>query len=126
VPEDWRRRRLLVDGNTILPAAIDYEVCGEGADPGMVNFFRVYDPLAAWSIDDMIAPGEELSTRKLAFRIAGQEETGSPPGEAMRSAAMLREAWGRAGLVRLFDGSRRAKMLHRSDRSATDPDGPDR
>jgi hypothetical protein len=112
VPENPHLRRLEVDGNAILPAEIFFEVSGEGAEPGAINYFRRTDPIGDADPTDYL--GEEaISTSALAWRIAGKQPTNGerPPGKSVRRANQLRESWLRQKKVEVFEGARGAIMI---------------
>lgn len=111
VPGEARLRKLRVEGNSVPDRELELEVAGPDADPpGAVLYFRPQDRLRAYELDDLIEPGEAISTRTLTVRLAGDSE---PVGTHQRLAAELRNRWEREGLVRVFKGARGAKMIER-------------
>jgi hypothetical protein len=115
VPGSPNQRLLKVDGNAILPTEITFEVCGDDAEPGSINYFRPIDPIDAYEIDKLLDPSEEISTSALAWRIEGKkpEKGERPAGWAAQKAAALRYRWERDDLIEVFDGPHNAKMMRR-------------
>ena len=110
------QRLLKVDGNALLLTEITFEVCGEDAELGSINYFRPIDPLDSYNIDQLLDHGEDINQSQLAWRIADKqpEKPGDrPPGRAANAARELRYRWGRAGLIETFDGPKSAKMMRR-------------
>ena len=117
-PGSPNQRLLKVDGNSLLPTEITFEVSDAEAEPGSIFYFRPIDPLDAYDIDRVLDDGEEISTSTLAWRIDGKEpEKGKrPTGQAAKTAAALRHRWKQEGLIEAFDGPRGAKMMRRKPR----------
>jgi hypothetical protein len=95
------------------PRPLLLQVCADAEDSEEILYFKHHDPLGDREIEDLLQPGEILSTTDLAWRLSGEEpqEGATPPGELKRQAAALREQWRRAGLVTVTAGPRGAKMI---------------
>jgi hypothetical protein len=118
-----RHRRLKVDGNAILSTEITLQVCGDDAEAGSLDYFRPINPLDGYDIDRLLDPSEEITSSRLAWRIAGKEPEKSgdrPPGAAAQTAAGLRNLWERNGLIVVFPGPGNAKMIRRIDPTEND------
>ncbi|MEB2346932.1 MAG: AAA family ATPase [Deltaproteobacteria bacterium] len=107
-----RLRRLLADGNAILPAEYHYEVAGARAETGSIHYHRPADALAGHDPRALLADGP-VSLTGLAWRLAGEEPVKGrkPPGAAMRLAGQLTERWERAGIAVVADGAHGARMV---------------
>jgi replicative DNA helicase len=112
---DPKQRQLKVEGNAVLNSTISFRVATEQSEPGEILFWRPCDPFEGHSIDDLIQPGEEISTTELAWRIQEEEPVKGkrPRSQNERAASTLRESWQNKGLVAVDDGPRRAKMIRR-------------
>jgi replicative DNA helicase len=113
VPGSPHHRRLAVDGAAVLPAEITLQVAPETAEPGEILYFRRAAAATDRDPRSLLEPGETLSTRDLARRLAGDalDVDAPPPGDLQRLAAQLRERWRAAGLVTVTDGPRRAQLI---------------
>jgi hypothetical protein len=107
---DPRMRRLKVDGNSVLPAEHHFQVAGQAAEPGELNYFELVDPLEAHDPAELLAAGP-VSLSDLARRLSGQEPGEKPSGAALRRAGELVGRWERRGLVTVADGPRRSKVV---------------
>ena len=120
IPGEPHHRSLKVSGNAILDAEYLFEVSGETAEPGAVNYFRLADPLAeqAGRLEHLIGVDEEITSRELAWRLSGKrpaKKNDRPPGRYGTMAAALRERWNRDGRITVLDdGHGKAKRLRRA------------
>ncbi len=99
------------------PKPVLFEVCSGEATAEELIFFRPAADASERDPHDFLKPGESISTRDLARRLAGDslEEDAEPKGDLKRLAASLREAWRKAGKVIVSPGPRNAKMMRLSD-----------
>jgi hypothetical protein len=111
--ESPRLRRLHVQGNEVLESTTDFRVSSDESEPGAILFWRPTNQLDGYVVEDLISPGEEISTSALAWRLQGDEpaEGQRPANQYQRTAKALREHWERARVVEVFDGQRGSKML---------------
>jgi hypothetical protein len=89
-----------------------FQVAAENADGEALLYWRpaadvIRDPR------DLLASGEAITTNDLARRLAGDDLAADrePTGDLKRLAAQLRERWREAGLVRVSNGKRGAKLI---------------
>jgi hypothetical protein len=115
VSKNPRQRRLHVQGNAVTETRLTFEVAGEKNEPGEILYWKLADPLEGYDLADYLAEGESITTTALAWRLQGEEpEKGqSPKAQNQRKAAQLREIWARLGIVKTFEGARKAKMICR-------------
>jgi hypothetical protein len=113
--DDPRQRKLHIQGNAVPETRLLFSVAGEKNEPGAILYWRPADPLEAYSLDELVAEGEEISTTGLAWRLQGEERVKgkSPKGQYQRKAAQLRESWLRTGAIETFKGGHGAKMIRR-------------
>ncbi len=113
--DDPRQRKLHIQGNAVPETRLLFSVAGEKNEPGAILYWRPADPLEVYSLDELVAEGEEISTTGLAWRLQGEERAKgkSPKGQYQRKAAQLRESWLRTGAIETFKGGHGAKMIRR-------------
>ena len=113
LPGSPQHRRLAVDGAAILPAELTLEVAPMTAEPGAVLYFRRAAAAGDRDPHDLLVPGERISTRDLARRLAGDAlpDGAEPPGDLQRLASQLRERWRAAGQVTVTPGKRGSLLI---------------
>jgi len=126
VPGIPRQRVLKIQGNDVLAAELTFEVAGEKAEPGSVDYFRPVDPLQGnfEALPDLVGRDEEIPTgelaRRLQVRATGKRPKNEASGPYKSQAAALREQWRRRGLVTVVEGGEgQATTLRR--RAANEP-----
>jgi hypothetical protein len=94
-----------------------FEVCSENAAADELIYFKPTADPTERDPRDLLSPGETITTRDLARRLAGDSlgEDAEPPGDLKRAAAALRERWRAAGKVIVGHGLRGAKTLRLVD-----------
>lgn len=114
-PDHPHHRILKVDGNSLLPHELTFEVAPDTAEPGSLFRFRLCDPVADAQIDDLLGETEAISTEELAWRLSGTDRVQGEraPRQAARIAASLRERWLKQGLVEIVHGSHGGKLIQR-------------
>jgi len=112
--DDPRQRRLHVQGNAVSESRLTFAVAGESSEPGLIHYWHPSNPLDHYSLEELVAEGEEISTSELALRLDPNPREGQRPGRTVqRLAAQLREEWHRRGLIEVREGARRSKLLRR-------------
>jgi hypothetical protein len=117
-------RELRVYGNAVDDAMFTFRVAPD-EDPGKILFWRPERPGVETEddaeIEDVLRPGEALSTEDLAWRLAGKPrpEPSSdgkrprPSRKARERAQRVRDQWERAGVAEVVDGPHGAKLIRR-------------
>lgn len=117
-----RRIRTQTNLDRSPPEAL-FTVCSKESSGDELLFFRPSDPVADYSPNDYLQPGEQITTEELARRLSPQPlPDDARPGGALRDlATTLRERWCSSGLVDVIAGPRNSKLTKLSGLS-----GPER
>lgn len=105
------------------PRSMLFEVGDPAAPTEELLYWRPAPDALDIQPGEIIQPGERISTRDLARRLAGDAlaEGAAPPGEVMRRAAALRERWRETGRVHVHPGPRNALMLELAEATEEAP-----